>query len=122
LGYFNLSGRSLEVMAASVPTSRSYGRSERRIPQKLAAEVSHPDAFLPKERAFTENVSPHGARVTTERSRQPGFRVLITFPEYDVLSQGRIVYCQRVESGEFCIGIELPKQAQRWWKFPVNAG
>jgi len=119
LGYFNLSGRSLEVMAASVPTSRSYyGRSEGRIPQKLAAELSQPDESLPKERAFTENVSPHGARVTTGRPWRPGFRVLITFPEYDVLSQGRIVYCRRVESGEFCIGIELPPRVQRWWKFP----
>ena len=109
-------------MAASVPTSRSYGRSERRIPQKLAAELSHIDESLLKERAFTENVSPHGVRVTTGRHRQPGSLVLITFPESDVFSQGRIVYCRRVESGEFCIGIELAEQAQRWWKFPVNAG
>jgi hypothetical protein len=105
-------------MAASVPTSRSYGRSEGRIPRKLAAELSHPDAPLLKERVSTENVSPHGARVTTGRPWQPGSRVLITFPEYDISSQGRIVYRQRVESGEFCIGIELPEQVQRWWKFP----
>jgi hypothetical protein len=64
-------------MAASVPTSRSDGRSERRIPQKLTAELSHPDESLPKERAFTENVSPHGARVTTGRPWQPGSPVLI---------------------------------------------
>jgi hypothetical protein len=104
-------------MAASVPTSRSYGRSERRIPQKLAAELSHLDESLVKERAFTENVSPHGARVTAGRHWQPGSLVLITFPESDVWSQGRIVYCQRVENGEFFIGIELPVHQQRWWKF-----
>jgi PilZ domain len=108
-------------MAASVPTSRSYGRSEGRIPQKLAAELSRPDESLLKETAFTQNLSPHGARVTTGRPWQPGSRVLIAFPEYDILSQGRVVYRQRVESGEFCIGIELPEQVQRWWKFPVNA-
>jgi hypothetical protein len=104
-------------MAAPVQTGRSDGRSERRIPLKLTAELSHLDASLLKERAFTENVSPRGARVTTGRPWQPGSRVLITFPEYDILSQGRIVYCQRVESGEFCIGIELPAQVQHWWKF-----
>jgi len=104
-------------MAAPFHTGRSAGRFERRIPQKLTAELSHPDASLPKERAFTENVSPHGARVTTGRPWQPGSRVLITFSEYDVLAQGRIVYCQRVESGEFCIGIELPEQVQHCWKF-----
>jgi hypothetical protein len=108
-------------MAASVPTSRaygrSYGRSERRIPLKLAAELSNPDAPLLKERASTENVSPRGARVTTGWPWQPGSRVLIAFPEYGISSQGRIVYRQRVESGEFCIGIELQEQVQRWWKF-----
>jgi hypothetical protein len=104
-------------MAAPHHTGRSDGRSEKRIPQKLAAELSHPDASLPKESAFTENVSPHGARVATGRPWQPGSRVLITFPEYDILSQGRIAYCQRLENGEFCIGIELPAQVQRWWKF-----
>lgn len=104
-------------MAAPVQTARFDGRSERRIPLGLTAELSHPDEFLPKERAFTENVSPHGARVTTGRPWQPGSRVLITFPEYDILSQGTIVYCQRVENDEFCIGIELPGQVQRWWKF-----
>ena len=104
-------------MVTPFPTRRSDGRSERRIPQKLTAELSHPDESLAKERAFTENVSPHGARVTTGRPWQPGSLVLITFPEYDVWSQGRIVYCQRVESGGFCIGLELAGQGQRWWKF-----
>jgi hypothetical protein len=104
-------------MAASVPTSRSYGRSEGRILQKLAAELSQPGESLPKEMAFAQNLSPHGASITTERPWQPGSRVLITFPEYDVLSQGRVVYCQRVEGGEFCIGVELLGQVQRWWKF-----
>jgi hypothetical protein len=104
-------------MAASVPTRRSDGRSEKRISQKLTAELSHPGESLPMERAFTENLSPHGARVTAGRPWQPGSRVLIAFPDYDVLSQGRIVYCQHVESGKFCIGIELPGPVQRWWKF-----
>jgi hypothetical protein len=104
-------------MAAPVQTGRSDGRSERRIPLKLTAELSHPDASPLKERVVAENVSPHGVRVTVGRLWQPGSRVLITFPEYDILSQGRIVYCQRVGSAEFCIGIELPAQVQHWWKF-----
>jgi hypothetical protein len=104
-------------MAAPIQTGRSDGRSARRIPLELATELSHLDEFLPKERAFTENVSAHGARVTTGRPWQSGSRVLINFPEYDILSQGRIVYCQRVESGGFCIGIELQLQVQNWWKF-----
>ncbi len=104
-------------MTAPFHTGRSDGRSERRIAQKLPTELSHPEESLPKESAFTENVSPHGARVATTRPWQLGSRVFITFPEYDILSQGRVVYCQRAEGGQFYIGIELPGQVQRWWKF-----
>jgi hypothetical protein len=105
------------VMAVSVPTRRFDGRSESRIPKILAAELSRPDGFAPKEMTFTEDVSPRGVRVTTGRPWQPGSRVVVTFLRDGIRSQGRIVYCQSVESGRFCIGIEPPGQVQHWWKF-----
>jgi hypothetical protein len=101
-------------MVTPVPTRRFDGRSESRIPKILAAELSHPDESLPKERAFTENVSPHGARVTTGQRWRPGTSVLVTFLRDGIRSQGRVVYCQRVESGNFALGLELPWQVQRW--------
>jgi hypothetical protein len=101
-------------MTAPVPTRRSDGRSERRIPKRLAAELSRPDESVSKELMFTENVSPRGARVTTVGRWQPGTRVLVTFQWGGAPSQGRIVYCQRVESGNFALGLELPWQVQRW--------
>ena len=94
-------------MATLVPTRRSDGRSERRIQKVLAAELSRPGKCEPKERTFTENVSPRGARVTTVRRWQPGTRVLVVFLQNGVPSQGSIVYCQRVESGEFAVGLDL---------------
>ena len=100
-------------MAAPVPTRQPDGRSERRIPKRLAVELSRPDESLPKEMTFTENVSPRGARVTTVR-RWTGTRVLVTFLRHGVRSQGRIAYCQREESGNFVLGLELPWQVQRW--------
>ena len=109
-------------MVTPVAARRCDGRSETRMPKRLAAELSRPDGSVPKEMTFTENVSPHGARATTVQRWQPETRVLVTFLGDGIRSQGRIVYCQRVESGEFCIGIELPGQVQRWRKFPVNAG
>jgi hypothetical protein len=45
---------------------------------------------------------------------QPGTRVVLTFPQNGIRSEGRIVYCQRVESGNFALGLELPWQVQRW--------
>lgn len=101
-------------MTTLVPTRRSEGRSERRIPKVLAAELSRPDESLPNEMTFTENVSPRGARVTTVRRWQPGTRVLVTFLRNGSPYQGRIVYCQHVESGNFALGLELPWQVQRW--------
>ncbi len=101
-------------MVTPVLTRRPHGRSERRIPQRLAAELSRPDESVPKEMTFTENVSPRHVRLTTMQRWQPGTRVLLNFPQNGVRSQGRIVYCQRVESGNFALGLELPWQVQRW--------
>src|SRR5258708_17654968 len=98
-------------MATPVPTRRPDGRSEGRIPKRLAAELSRADESVPKEMTFTENVSPRGVRV---QHWQPGTRVLLTFPQNGIRSQGRIVYCERVESGKFALGLELAWQVQRW--------
>ena len=97
-------------MAAHVPTRRS----ERRIPKILAAELSRPDEPVPKEGTVTENVSSRGVRVTTVQPWQPGTPVLVTFLQNDIQSRGRIVYCQRMESGNFALGLELPWEVQRW--------
>ena len=94
-------------MAAPVPNSRSDGRSGMRIPQILAAEILDLDKSVPKEMTFTENVSLHGARVTTLRRWLPETRVLVTFLRNCLRSEGRVVYCQRKGSGTFAIGIEL---------------
>ena len=99
-------------MAASFPTRRSDGRFGRRIPKRLTAELSRPGESVPKETTITENVSTRGARVTTVRRWQRGTRVLLTFLRDGVRSEGRVAYCQRKESGEFAIGVELPAQFQ----------
>jgi PilZ domain len=88
-------------------------RSERRISKILAAELSRPDQSVP-EVTLTENLSPRGVRLTTVQRWQPGTSVLVTFPQNGTRSQGRIVYCQGVESGKFALGLELPWQVQRW--------
>jgi hypothetical protein len=96
-------------MATSVPNRQADGRSEGRIPKRLAAEVLCPGGSVPREMAFTENVSPRGARVITAQLWQPGTRVLLTFPETSIRFQGRIVYCRRLESGNFAVGLELSR-------------
>jgi PilZ domain len=94
-------------MAAPVPTSRSDGRSERRIPQILAAEISISEESVLKEATVTENVSLHGARLTAVRRWLPDTRVLVTFLRDGLRSEGRVVYCQPKSGRTFAIGIEL---------------
>ena len=99
-------------MTARISTSRTDGRSGSRIPQILPAELSRADESGFKEMTSTENVSPQGVRVTTVRRWQTGTRVLVTFLRNGVRSEGRVAYCQRKESGDFAIGIELSGQLQ----------
>jgi hypothetical protein len=100
------------MFAAPISNGRPDGRSEGRIPQILAAEISLSEESVPMETTLTENVSLHGARVATVRPRQPGTRVLLTFLWDGVPSEGRVAYCQRKESGGFALGIELSGQVQ----------
>ena len=99
-------------MAVSVPSSRSDGRSGRRMPTRLTAELLRLGQSVPKEMTFTENVSTWGVRVTTVRRWQPGTRVLVSFLRNGVRFEGRVAYCQRRDSGDFAIGIDLSGQLQ----------
>ena len=67
---------------------------------------------MPKEITFTENVSPRGIRATTARRWRPETHVLFGFLRDGGLFQGRVVYGQRKESGDFAIGVELSGQVQ----------
>src|SRR5260370_35057179 len=89
------SGRSPGLMAAPVPTNRSG----RRIPQILAAELSDPGNSVPKEMTVTENLSLHGARVTTVRRCLPQTRVLVPFLRDSLRAQARLGSCQRNGQG-----------------------
>ena len=99
-------------MAAPVPSSRSDGRSGRRIPQILAAELSDADKSVPKEMTFTENASPRGVRVTavqqlaTWNSRAGYF----SSEWHSVSRKDRLLPAR--ESGTFALGLELPWQVQ----------
>jgi hypothetical protein len=59
----------------------SNGRSERRIARTVSVEVCLQDEPTPGERALTENVCAHGARVLVDRKLPPGQHVLIKSPK-----------------------------------------
>ena len=74
------------------------------------------DESLFKEKAFTENVSPRGARVLTKRAWQPGTDVLVVCSQDAVQLRAKIVYCRDSGIGRFAIGLELSASAGDWQK------
>jgi len=79
-------------------------------------ELSRLDASLPGEPTFTENVSPHGARVWTKQRWQPEERALLSSPETGLHAQARVVYCERMENKGFAVGLELSTPVEGWTK------
>lgn len=80
-------------------------RLEPRIATKVGLEVSGPDELY--ETIFTENVSPHGARVLSKRRRSPNESVLVKLPQESCPSRARITYCQPLQEQEFATGLEF---------------
>ena len=87
-----------------VPT----GRFEKRIARAVTVEIRlEGEGMLKEPKTLTENVSPRGARVLTDRMWRPGQRVLVAFFEEGIQSQAQIVYCQRLQGTKFAVGLEL---------------
>jgi hypothetical protein len=94
----------------AVPT----GRNDKRIPRHVLVELAPPGTQDFKEAAIAENVSARGMRVATERVWYPGDSVLLSSPESGFRTQARVVYCQRLESNKFAVGLELVAPLMEW--------
>ncbi len=93
-----------------VPTGRYEKRNERAV----TVEVLRLDESQLNVRTVTENVSPRGARIVTTWNCAPGKHLLVTVPEEGVKSLARVVYCQRVESTKFAVGLQLVVRVEEW--------
>jgi hypothetical protein len=92
----------------------SNGRSERRIPKTVSVEVSLVDGPTLKEKALTENVSPHGVRVLMQQSLRPRQQAVIISQNEGVSSRAKVIYCQRATENGFAIGLELAGRVESW--------
>jgi len=97
------------------PKQRLFdGRLEKRLATSVPvylASLSDPHA---RERTLTENVSPHGARVVSKRSWQPGEEVLITPLTGEFPQVGRVIYCLPKAGDRFSVGVEFPDRTVKW--------
>jgi hypothetical protein len=92
------------------------GRYEKRFERAVTVEVLRLDESQLNVRTVTENVSPRGERIVIERNWAAGKHVLVTAPEEGVKSLARVVYCQRLESTNFAIGLQLVVRVEEWGK------
>jgi len=93
------------------------GRLEKRI--RLAVPVQIASLLDPAaaERTTTENVCSLGMRILTQRARQQNERLMISSLVGDLRALARVVYCQRLPNGCFCVGLQFQEAAANW---PTN--
>jgi hypothetical protein len=92
------------------------GRYEKRTERAVTVEVLRLDESQLNVRTVTENVSPRGARIVADCHCAAGKHVLVTASGEGVKSLARVVYCERLESTKFAIGLHLVVRVERWGK------
>ena len=97
------------------PSNRHFdGRIEKRLPTSVPVYLANLDEPRARERTLTENVSPHGARVVSQRSWRSGEESLVTFLTGEFPQVGRVIYCVPKAGDRFCLGVEFPDRMVKW--------
>jgi hypothetical protein len=90
------------------------GRREKRELQKFRVLISNGHGPPCVEYAWTENVSPKGARIQTDRPWETGRVLRLDSSAGQFLTRARVVYCQPLSSNTFAIGLEFHVRVDRW--------
>ena len=98
------------------------GRLEKRIPLAVPVEISSLLDQARTERTITENVSPLGIRILTERPRDLNDRLIISSLVGNLRSLARVVYCQRLPDGRFALGLQFQRGEDNWPRVSWDAG
>jgi len=102
---------SSEKSPGSMPLD---GRMEKRVPLEVHAHLVTDEQLLVAEKAITVNVSPHGARVVTKRLWRAGEQPWLVSLSSEFRLQARVVYCQPLTEGYFCVGLEFRAGFINW--------
>jgi hypothetical protein len=82
-------------------------RAERRVDMKVTALLVGSRGELGVERAFTENISPRGARVIAPTQWLSGDTILVALPDAHFTSAARITYSDPIGNGQYGMGLEF---------------
>ena len=97
------------------PKNRIFdGRIEKRLASSVPIYLASLEEPRARERTNTENVSPHGARVISQRSWQAGDESLVTPLTGEFPQVGRVIYCFPRARDRFSVGVEFPNRTVKW--------
>jgi hypothetical protein len=91
-----------------------FNRAEKRIPMEIPVLIDGHRQVPGSESTFTENVSAHGARVTSVRRWEQGERLTFVLRTGEFRSSARVAYCQPLQGDGFAIGVEFLEPKGRW--------
>jgi len=92
------------------------GRTERRLPIIVVVRLAHCQPAGTDgegERTYTDNISPHGARVFSKHLWQLGDAVRVT-PLNGDSACGKVVHCQRLPDDRYSIGVKFQGCSVKW--------
>ncbi|MFZ0036338.1 MAG: PilZ domain-containing protein [Candidatus Acidiferrales bacterium] len=82
-------------------------RAEKRVDMKVTALLVGSRGELGVERAFTENISPRGARVIAPTQWLSGDTILVALPDAHFTTAARITYSDPIGNGQYGMGLEF---------------
>jgi len=89
-------------------------RAEERTHMKVGVDICSLDVRTPAHSGVTDNVSPHGARVLTNRAVKSNERLNVRSMAGSYRTRARVVYCVPTEAGLFAIGLQFYASAGDW--------
>ena len=92
----------------------SDGRIEKREAIKVSVHMAPMESDFKVENATTVNISPHGARILTNRRWLPGEQLSFTSFSGEFRVQGRVIYCYQLTERRFCVGVEFGASVKSW--------
>ena len=87
---------------------------EKRVPLEVHVHFVTDEQLLVAEKAITVNVSRRGARVVTKRLWRAGEHLWMASLSSKFRLQARVVYCQPLTEGYFCVGLEFRAGFINW--------
>jgi len=93
---------------------RLDGRNEKRVTMAIPVCLVTAEKLLFADQAMTVNVSSRGARVVTRRRWQLEEQPRLASSSGEFRARARVVYCEPLPSGHFCIGLKFISAILDW--------